>query len=146
MTDIDSGNQEFVNSLIWKINAKHITFYTTYFGLALLISKARSGSYLAVVNDGSSSIPKPDLNFPSSKSNSADLNKWHVISATWSDKRENLSNFWSNGEKLITFTAGNVKGSYDCCIGDLGKISAWNKTHSTGCMDFLQVSLILSLA
>ena len=96
---------------------------------------------MGLVNDGSSSIPKPDLKFPSSKSNSADLNKWHVISATWSDKGENLSNFWSNSEKLIIFTAGNVKGSYDCCIGDLGKISGWNKTHSTGCMDLPQAHL-----
>ena len=81
---------------------KLITFYRTYSGLGLLISKAQVGSYVAIANDGSSSI-KPDLKFPSSKSNCTGLNKWHVISVTWSDG-ENLSNCWSNGE---TFTAGN---------------------------------------
>ena len=52
-----------------KINAKFIAFYKTYSGLGLLISKAHVGSYVAIANDGSSSIPKPDLKFPSSKSN-----------------------------------------------------------------------------
>ena len=73
MSNIASGNQEFVNSLIGntikKINAKFITFYKTYGGLALLISKTQADAYLAIANDGSSSIPKPDLKFPSSKSN-----------------------------------------------------------------------------
>ena len=108
MTNIASGNQKFVNSLIGnskgKINAKHITFYRTYSGLGLLISKAQSGSYVAIANDSSSSI-KPDLKFPSSKSNCTDLNKWQVISVTWSNKGENLSNCWSNGEKLLSFTS-----------------------------------------
>ena len=58
MTNIASGNQEFVNSLIGntngKINAKHIAFYRTYSSLGLLISKAHIGSYLAIANDGSS--------------------------------------------------------------------------------------------
>ena len=54
MTDIASGDQEIVNSLIGngivgdgklKINAKHITFYKTDSGgLGLLISKAQVGS------------------------------------------------------------------------------------------------------
>ena len=39
MTNIASGNQEFVDSLIGntngKINAKHITFHRTYSGLGL---------------------------------------------------------------------------------------------------------------
>ena len=35
--------------------------------------------------------------------------------------------------KQITFTTGNIKGSDYCCIGDLGKIPGWNKTHLTGC-------------
>ena len=52
MTNIASGNQEFVNSLIGntngKINAKHITFYRTYSGLGLLISKAHGGAYVAI--------------------------------------------------------------------------------------------------
>ena len=120
MTNIASGNQEFVNSLIGNTNrtitAKLITFYRTYSGLGLLISKAHVGAYLAIANNGSSSIPKPDLTFSSSKSNCTDLNKWHVISVTWSYKGENLSNCWSNGEQLITFTTGNLKGSDHCYI------------------------------
>ena len=126
MINIASGNQEFVNSLIGnttgKIIAKLITFYRTYSGLGLLISKAQVGSYIAIANDGSSSI-KPDLKFPSSKSNCSDLNKWHVTSVTWSNRGENLSNCWSNGEKLMTFTTGNIKGSDYCYIGDPGIMS-----------------------
>ena len=52
---------------------------------------------------------------------------------TWS-KGKNLSNFCSNGEKLMTFTTGNVKGSNHCFIGDLGKIPGWSKAHLTGCI------------
>ena len=85
MTNIASGDQLFVNSLIGNsdqtANSKFITFYRTYSGLGLLISKAQSGSYVAIANDDSSSI-KPDLKFPSSKSNCTLLNKWHVISVT----------------------------------------------------------------
>ena len=94
MTNIASGNQEFINSVIGntngKINAKHITFYRTYSGLGLLISKAHGGTYVAIANDSSSLSPKPDLKFPSSKSNHNDLNKWQVISVMWSDKKK----FW----------------------------------------------------
>ena len=44
-------------------------------------------------------------------------------------------NCWSNGIKLITFTAGNIKGSANhCYIGDLGKIPGWSKTHLMGCI------------
>ena len=117
MTNIASGDQKIVNGLIGnnngKINSKFITFYKTFGGLGLLISKAQAGTHIAIANDGSSSI-KPDLKFPSSKSNCTDLNKWHVISVTLSNKRENLSNCWSDGEKLITFTTGNIKGSDHC--------------------------------
>ena len=71
MTNIASGDQLFVNSLIDNsdetANSKFIAFYRTYSGLGLLISKAQSGSYVAIANDDSSSI-KPDLKFPSSKS------------------------------------------------------------------------------
>ena len=71
MTNIASGSQEFINSLIGntngKINAKHITFYRTYSGLGLLISKAHGGAYIEIANDSSSLIPKPDIKFPSSK-------------------------------------------------------------------------------
>ena len=145
MTNIASGDQLFVNSLIGNsdktANSKFITFYRTYSGLGLLISKAQSGSYVAIANDGSSSI-KPDLKFPSSKSNCTILNKWHVISVTWS-KGESLSNCWSNGVKVITFTTGNIKGTDHCYIGNYiiiphskfsSIISRWFKTHLTGCI------------
>ena len=115
------------------LSSKFTTFYNTFGGLRLLISKAQAGAYVAIANDGSSSI-KPDLKFPSSKSNCTDLNKWYVISVTWSNKGENLSNCWSNGEKLITFTTGNIKGSDHCYFGNLGKIPGWNKTQLTGCI------------
>ena len=89
MTNIASGNQE--GNTTERLNAKFITFYKTFSVLSLLISRAQVGSYVAIANDGSSSI-KPDLKFPSSKSNCADLNKWHVISVTWSNRGENLNN------------------------------------------------------
>ena len=145
MTGIASGDQLFVNSLIGnsdeRANSKFITFYRTYSSLGLLISKAQSGSYVAIANDDSSSI-KPDLKFPSSKSNCTILNKWLVISVTWS-KVENLSNCWSNGVKLVTFTTENVKGTDHCYIGNYiiiphsklsSIISGWFKTHLTGCI------------
>ena len=52
----------------------------------------------------------------------------------WSNKGENLSNYWSNGEKLMTFTTGNIKGSDYCYVVDLGIMSAFNKAHLTGCI------------
>ena len=132
MTHLASGDQETINSLIGnnnkKVNAKFITFYKTFGGLGLLISKAQSGAYVAIANDDSSSI-KPDIKFPSSKSNCTVLNNWHVISITWSNKGENPSNCWANGEKLIMFTTGNVKGSNHCYIGDLDKIPGWSNTY-----------------
>ena len=101
ITGIASGDQEIINSLIGnsvvdngklKINAKHISFYKTHSGgLGLLISKAQSGSYVAIANDSSNLFPEPDLKFPSSKSNCTALNKWYVISVTWSNKK-NVSN------------------------------------------------------
>ena len=114
MTDIASENQSFFNSILGntteRTTAKLITFYKTHSGLGLLISKAQVGSYVAIANDSSSLIPKPDSKFPSSKSNCTELNnKWHVISVTWAIG-EDLRNCWSNGEKLITFTTGKVKG------------------------------------
>ena len=137
MTDIASENQSIFYSIIdnttERITMKLITFYRTHSSLGLLISKAQVGNYIAIANDDSSLISKPDSKFPSSKSNCAVLNKWHVISVTWSNG-ENLSSCWSNGVKLITFTTGNIKGSVHCYIGDLGKIPGWSKTHSTGCI------------
>ena len=140
MTNIASGDQKIVNSLIGnnngKISSKFITFYKTFGGLGLLISKAQHGAYVAIAKDGSSSIPKSDLKFPFSKSNCTGLNKWHIISVTWSNKGENLSNCWSNGEKLMTFTffTRNIKGSNYCYVGDLSIMSGCNKTHLTGCI------------
>ena len=83
-----------------------------------------------MANDDSSLI-ESDYKFPSSKSNCTILNKWHVISITWSNGK-NLSNCWSNGEKLMTFYTDNVKGSDHCIIGDLGTTSG--KSHLTGCI------------
>ena len=82
-----------------------------------------------MTNDGSSSI-KPDLKFYSSKSNCTDLNKWHIISVTWSNKGENLSSCWSNGEKIMTFMMENIKGFDYCSIGDLVIMSGLRKKNS----------------
>ena len=73
---------------------------------------------MSVANDDST-LAWPDYKFSSSKSNCTILNKWHVISVAWSN-RNNMSNCWSNGEKLMTFNTGNAKGSDHCFIGDLG--------------------------
>ena len=72
---------------------------------------------MSVANDNSTLI-LPDYKFPSSKSNCTILNKWHVISVTWSNCN-NLSNCWSDGEKLMTFNTGNVKGSDHCFLATL---------------------------
>ena len=134
MNSIASENQPFFNSIISNKNNrntdKFITFYKTHRGLGLLISTAYNGSYLVVANYDSS-FTTSDYKFPSSKSNCTILNKWHVISVTWSNGK-NLSNCWSNGEKLMTFNTGNVKGSDHCIIGDLGK--TLGKSHLTGCI------------
>ena len=71
-----------------------------------------------MANDDSTLV-WPDYKFPTSKSSCTILNRWHIISVTGS-KHKDLSNCWSNGEKLITFNTGNVKGSDHCFIGDLG--------------------------
>ena len=98
--------------------AKHIAFYKTSSSLGLAISTAVNGSYVSVAND-SSSLVYPDYRFPSSKSYCTILNKWHVISVSWSNHKD-LINCWSNGEKLMTFNTGIIKGSNHCFIGDLG--------------------------
>ena len=133
MNSIASENQLLFNSIIGNNNrntAKSITFYKTHSGLGLLILTAYNGSYVSVANDDSSLI-ESDYKFPSSKSNCTILNKWHVISVTWSNGK-NLSNCWSNGEKLMTFYTGNVKGSDHCIIGDLG--TTLGNLHLTGCI------------
>ena len=144
MNGIALGDQEIVNSLIGnsivdngklKINAKHISFYKTHRGgLGLLISKAQVGSYVAIANDSSNLFPEPDLKFSSSKSNCTVLNKWHIISVMWSNKEKNLSNCWSNGEKLMTFSSGDAKGSDYSFIGDLGRLNGSYKTYLSGCI------------
>ena len=143
ITGLVSGDQEIINTLIGnsivdngklKINAKHISFYKTQSGgLGLLISKAQSGCYVATAKDSSNLFPKPDLKFPSSKSNCTVLNKWYVISVTWSNKK-NLSNCWSNGIKIITFTSADAKGSDYSFIGDLGRLNDSYNTYLSGCI------------
>ena len=110
--------------------AKSISFYKTHSGIGLLISTAYNGSYVTVANNDSTLI-YPDYKFPSSKSNCSILNKWHIISVTWSNHK-NLSNCWSNGEKLMTFNTGNAKSSDHCFIGDLGIMPG--NTYLTGCI------------
>ena len=85
---------------------------------------------MAVANDDSTLV-WPNYKFPSSKSNCTILNKWHVISVTWSNHKD-LSNCWSNGVKLMTFNTGSAKGSYYCFTGDLGTMRG--NTYLTGCI------------
>ena len=131
---IAPGSFLFLNGIIGNSNDENYTkligFYKTHSGLGLAISTGYNGSYVSVANDNSSLI-FPDYKFPSSKSNCTILNKWHVISVTWSNVK-NLSNCWSNGEKLITFNTGNTKGSNHCFIGDLGIMLG--NTYLTGCI------------
>ena len=93
---IASGNNPLLNGIIGN-SIKYIAFYKTHSGLGLLISKAYNGSYMAVADDNGSFIGL-DYKFPSSKSNCTILNKWHVISVTWSNSKD-LSNCWSNGKR-----------------------------------------------
>ena len=135
MTDMASGNYIQLNGIIGNSNdrneSKSIAFYKTHSGLGLIIMPAYGcGSYVSVANDGSTLIIS-DYKFSSSNSNCTILNKWHVISITWSN-RNNLSNCWSNGEKLMTFNTGNVKGSDHCFIGDIGIVPG--NTYLTGCI------------
>ena len=72
----------------------------------------------------------------------------------WSNKEENLRNCWSNGEKLITFTTGNVKGSYHCYIENflynvwfkkytcIGEIIAFYKTLNDQETSYIQECLM----
>ena len=83
-----------------------------------------------MVNDKSSFIGL-NYNFPSSKSNCTILNEWHVISVTWSNVKD-LSNCWSNGEKLMNFNTGNTKGTDHCIIGNIGTLS--DNSHLIGCI------------
>ena len=131
---IASGNYLLLNGIIGNSNDKNMTkliaFYRTYSSLGLAISTAYNGSFVAVANNDSTLV-SPDYKFPSLKSNSTILNKWHIISVTLSNHK-NLGNCWSNGEKLITFNTGNAKGSDHCFIGNLGIMSG--NTYLTGCI------------
>ena len=130
LNSIASGNNLLLNVIIGN-TIKYIAFYKTYTGLGLLISTAyHSGSYVTVANDDSSFIGL-DYKFPSSKSDCTILNKWHVISVTWSNNKD-LSNCWSNGEKLITFNTGDTKGTDHCIIGYIGPPSV--NSHLIGCI------------
>ena len=126
---IASGNYILLNGVIGN-SVKYIAFYKTHSGLGLLISKVHNGSYVAVANDNSSFIGL-DYKFPSSKSNCTILNKWHIISVTWSNGKD-LSNCWSNGEKLITFNTGNIKGTDHCIIGNINTPS--DISYLIGCI------------
>ena len=129
---IASGAFLFLNGIIGNKNgesyAKYIVFYKTHSGLGLAISTAYNGSYVSVANNDSTLI-FPDYRFPTQKSNCTIMNKWHFISVTWSNRKD-LSNCWSNCEKLITFNTGNVKGSNHCFIGDVGIMPS--NTYLTG--------------
>ena len=126
------GNSIIDNGKL-KINAKHISFYKTQSGgLGLLISKAQVGASIAIANNSSNLFPEPDLKFPTSKSNCTVLNKWSIISVMWSNKENNLSNCWSNGIKIITFSSGDAKGYNYSFIGDLGRLNGSYKTYLSG--------------
>ena len=129
LNSIASGNNLLLNGIIGN-SIKYVAFFKTHSGLGLLISKAHDGSYVAVANDNSSFIGL-NYKFPSSKSDCTILNKWHVISITWSNIKD-LSNCWSNGEKLINFNTGNTKGTDHCIIGNIGTPSS--NSHLIGCI------------
>ena len=129
LNSIASGNNLLLNGIIGN-SIKYVAFYKTNSGLGLLISTAYDGSYVTVANDKSSLIGL-DYNFPSSKSDCTILNKWHVISVTWSNVKD-LSNCWSNGEKLMTFNTGNTKGTDHCIIGNTGTPS--DNNYLIGCI------------
>ena len=129
LNSIASGNNLLLIGIIGN-SIKYVAFYKTHSGLGLLISTAYNGSYVTVANDDSSFIGL-DYKFPSSKSNCTILNKWHVISVTWSNGK-NLSNCWSNGKKRMTFNAGNTNGTDHCITGNLGTPSG--NSHLKGCI------------
>ena len=46
--------------------------------------------------------------------------------------KKNLSNCWSNGIEIITFTSGDAKGSDYSFIGDLGRLNDSYNTYLSG--------------
>ena len=129
LNSIASGNNLLLNGIIGN-SIKYVAFFKMHSGLGLLISKAHDGSYVAVANDNGS-FTGLNYKFPSSKSDCTILNKWHVISVTLSNGK-NLSNCWSNGEKLINFYTGNTKGTNHCIIGNIDTSSG--NSHLIGCI------------
>ena len=124
---IASGAFLFLNGIIGGNTARYIAFHKTNSRLGLTISNSYA-SFVTVANNDSSFMSS-DFHFPSSKSNCTILNKWHVIPVTWSNRN---SNCWSNGEKIMTFDAGNAKGTDHCIIGNVGKTTI--KSHLIGCI------------
>ena len=129
LNSIASGNNLLLNGTTGN-SIKYIAFYKTHSGLGLLISTAYNGSYVTVADDDSSFIGL-DYKFPSSKSDCTNLNKWHVISVTWSNSKD-LSNCWSNGKKIMILNTGNTKGTDHCIIGNINTPS--DNKHSIGCI------------
>ena len=129
LNSIASGNNLLLNGIIGN-SIKYAAFYKTHSGLGLLILTAYNGSYMMVANDDSSFIGL-DYKFPSSKSNCTILNKWHVIFVTWSNGMD-ISNCWSNGEKIMTFNTGNTKSTDHCIIGNIDTPS--DNSHLIGCI------------
>ena len=129
LNSIASVNNLLLNGYIGN-SIIYVAFYKTHSGLGLLISTAYEGSYVAVANEDSSFIGL-NYKFPSSKSDCTILNKWHVISVTWSNIKD-LSNCWSNGKKIMTFNTDNTKGTDHCIIGNLNTSS--NNSHLIGCI------------
>ena len=131
LNSIASGNNR-LSAVIICNNIKCIAFYKTHTGLGLFIPTAYNyDSYVTVANDDSSLL-RLDYKFPSSRSDCTILDRWHIISVTWSNGKD-LSNCWSNGEKLITFNTGNTKGTDHCTIGNSSKQSD-NNTPLIGCI------------
>ena len=130
LNSIASGNNPILNGIICN-KTKCIAFYKTHSGLGLLFLTAHYGDqYVTVANDDSSLI-RTYNKFPSAKLDCTILNKWHIISVTWSSVKD-LSNCWSNGVKLTTFNTGNIKGTNNCIIGDTYKSS--ENSYLIGCI------------
>ena len=128
LNSIAPGSKPILNVIMCNI-MKCIGFFKTHSGLGLFIMTAYNhDSYVTVANDDSSFV-RLDHAFPSTKSDCTILDRWHIISVTWSNVKD-LSNCWSNGEKLMTFNTGNTKGTDHCIIGGLQS----DKAPLTGCI------------
>ena len=132
LNSIASENRPILNIIICNI-MKCLGFYKTHSGLGLFISTSYDHySGVTVANDKSSLI-NPDYSFPSLKSDCTILNKWHVISVTWSNVKD-LSNCWSNGIKLLTFNTGSTNGTHHCVIGSGSGSPSDTKSYLIGCI------------